>query len=273
MMKYLLFITLGLWLSPVADFKPNPVPKPRHQFIVVCHRGSHVDFPENTLEADAQAIKDGADYIEIDLRTTKDGEFVNMHDATVNRTTDGTGSIRDLTLAQLQLLKVNVKSKPVDGTYRIPTFKQILALCKNKIYIYLDFKDADPELAYQLIKQYGMEKQFLVYVSGAENFKGWRKTAPKMPLMVSMPDSVKDVKTMSGFIDQLRPDVLDGNYKQYTREMVEFAESKGIKVWPDAQSPFENTKTWDDALGRGLKGVQTDHPAALIGYLKEKGLR
>ena len=76
-----------------------------------------------------------------------------------------------------------------------------------------------------------------------------------------------------GPIGQRRPDVLDGNYKQYTREMVEFAESKGVTVWPDAQSPFEDTKTWDDALARGLKGIQSDHPAALISYLKEKGLR
>lgn len=272
-MKYILFIAIGLGLSSFTDNKPNPVPRQKHSFIVVCHRGSHLNFPENTLEADAQAIKDGADYIEIDLRTTKDGELVNMHDATVNRTTDGTGLVRDLTLAQLQQLKVNLKSKPVEGTYRIPTFKQILELCKDKIYIYLDFKDADPVLAYSFIRKYGMEKQFLVYVSGKANFDGWRKAAPKMPLMVSMPDSVKDVKTMSGFIDKLHPDVLDGNFQQYTKEMVDFAEGKGIRVWPDAQGPFENTKTWDDALARGLKGVQTDHPAALIAYLKEKGLR
>ena len=272
-MKYLLLITIALGLSSAVAIKPNPVPKPQHQFIVICHRGSHVYFPENTLEADAQAIKDGADYIEIDLRTTKDNEFVSMHDATVNRTSNGTGLVRDMTLAQLQQLELNVKSKPVEGTYRIPTFKQILELCKNKIYIYLDFKDADPKLAYQFIKQYGMEKQFLVYVSNAAQFKGWREAAPQMPPMVSMPDSVKDVKTMSGFIDQMHPDILDGNYKQYTKEMVAFAESKGVTAWPDAESPFETTKTWDDVLARGLKGIQTDHPAALIGYLKEKGLR
>ena len=272
-MKYLLWITIGLGLISADSFQPNPVPKPKHQFVVVSHRSSHIYYPENTLEASAQAIKDGADYIEIDLRTTKDGELVNMHDATVNRTTDGTGLVRDMTLAQLQQLKLNVKSKPVEGTYRIPTFKQILELCRNKIYIYLDFKDADPALAYQMIKQYGMEKQILVYVSGKTQFEGWRKAAPKMPLMVSMPDSVKDVKTIAGFIGQLQPDVLDGNYKQYTKEMIEFAESKGIRVWPDCQSPFENSKTWDDVIARGLKGVQTDHPADLINYLKEKGLR
>lgn len=256
-----------------AVFAQNAPPVPRHKFIVACHRGNHVYYPENTLEADAAAIKADADYIEIDLRTTKDGQLVSMHDGSVDRMTDGKGLIKDLTLAQLQQLQVNVKSKPVEGTYRIPTFKQILELCKDKIYIYIDFKDADPTQTLEMLKQYSMEKQVLVYINKPEQFTGWRKVDPTMPLMVSLPDKVNDVNGLKAFLDEVHPDILDGDYNQYTKDMVDYATSRGVTVWPDAESPLENMKTWDDAVARGLKGIQTDHPAALIEYLKGKGLR
>src|ERR1700744_3035163 len=75
---------------------PAPLPAPRHAFTVVCHRGNHTHAPENTLTAFENAIKAGADYVEIDLRTTVDSQLVIMHDATVNRLTNGTGLIKDM---------------------------------------------------------------------------------------------------------------------------------------------------------------------------------
>src|SRR5580658_3936942 len=78
--------------APVANGQTlAPLPAPRHAFTVVCHRGDHTHAPENTLAAFANAIKAGADYVEIDLRTTVDSQLVIMHDATVNRMTGGSG--------------------------------------------------------------------------------------------------------------------------------------------------------------------------------------
>jgi glycerophosphoryl diester phosphodiesterase len=196
-----------------------------------------------------------------------------MHDGGVNRMTNGQGLIKDLTLASLQELKVKSRDTMDTQTYRIPTFREILQLCKNKINIYLDFKAADPAQAYAMIKQYGMEKQVLVYINSAQQFTGWRKAAPKMPLMLSLPDSVKTVSAMETFINKYHVDILDGSYKQYDAEMVKFAESQHVPVWPDIQSAGEGPADWDQALAKGLSGLQTDHPAALVKYLKGKGLR
>src|SRR5260370_483413 len=102
----LVFIGVLFWQD---GNQPNPVPKPRHRFTVVCHRGNHVAYPENSMAAYEEAIKVDADYIEIDLRTTKDGQLISMHDATVNRMTDGTGAVKDLTFAEIEKLKVSVK--------------------------------------------------------------------------------------------------------------------------------------------------------------------
>jgi glycerophosphoryl diester phosphodiesterase len=65
----------------VPALQLNPMPAPRHPYIVVAHRGDHEHAPENTLAAFANAIKAGVDYVEIDLRTTVDSQLVIMHDA------------------------------------------------------------------------------------------------------------------------------------------------------------------------------------------------
>ena len=272
-MKSIYIAAALLLLLPFANYAQNPAPKARHKYIVVAHRGDHTVYPENTLEGYAATIKDGADYIEIDLRTTSDGKLVSMHDASVNRMTESKGLIKDLTLQQVEELKVRVKSKPDTATYRIPTFRQILELCQDKIYIYIDFKEADAAATLALLKEYHMEKQVLVYINKASQITDWRKTDPTMPLMLSTPDSVKEPVAMKKFIDTYHPDILDGNYNTYTHDMLEFAASVNIPVWPDAQSPLEGPLVWDKAIALGLKGLQTDNPPALIKYLEGKGLR
>ncbi|EHQ25874.1 glycerophosphoryl diester phosphodiesterase [Mucilaginibacter paludis DSM 18603] len=253
------------------NYTANPIPAPRHRFTVIAHRGDHVLFPENTLAAYEQAIKHGADYVEIDLRTTKDGELVSLHDARIDRMTNDTGMVKNKMLADIEKLSIKTKDKTLN--LHIPTFKQILALCKNKIYIYIDFKEADPAVVYPLLKQYGMEKQVLVYINKPEQFTQWRAVAPQMPLMLSLPDDVKDSVTLMRFMDQYHPDVLDGDFKQYNNELVAWAKKHHLPAWPDGQSGAEGPEVWDMAVARGLTGLQTDHPEAFINYLTQKGLR
>ncbi|HAL82717.1 MAG TPA: glycerophosphodiester phosphodiesterase [Mucilaginibacter sp.] len=272
-MKFTTIIPVLLFTLFNTAYQPNPVPKAKHKFIVIAHRGDHTIYPENTLKAYEQAIKNGADYIEIDLRTTSDGKLVSMHDGSVNRMTDGKGLIKDLTLEQIENLKVSVKNKPDTATYRVPTFEQILKLCRNKIHIYIDFKDAGAAATYTMLKQYHMEKQVLVYINAPSQLTDWRKSVRQMPLMLSLPDSVKDTESMRKFIDEYRPDVLDGSYDDYNNQMVAFANTIGVPAWPDAQGHGEGPQVWDKAIAMGLKGLQTDNPPALVKYLEQKGLR
>lgn len=258
-------------LGPEQDYLPNPVPVPRHQFTVIAHRGDHVSLPENTLAAYEQAIEDGADYVEIDLRTTKDGELLSMHNDQVDRTTNGKGLVKDLLWADIEKLTVNGSDD--SKKMKIPSFKEILSLCKNRIYIYIDFKAADPAAVMPLLKQYGMEKQVLVYINSAEQFKAWRKAGPEIPLMLSLPKEVKDSAGLSHFINTFQPDLLDGDFRQYHPQLVAAAESRHIPVWPDGQSKTEGPGVWDQVLQKGLSGLQTDHPRELISYLQHKGLR
>src|SRR5580704_12585539 len=174
-----------------AQFGAN-IPKSTHPFIVVAHRGNHTRAPENTMSAFEHAIKAGVDYIEIDLRTTFDSQLIIMHDASVDRMTNGKGFVKDMTLETIRKLKVKDKMHPEWGEFDIPLFKEVLALCRGRMNIYLDFKNASPATAFKEIMEYGMGKNVVVYINEEKQYYDWRKTAPGMPLMISLPKGVTD---------------------------------------------------------------------------------
>lgn len=95
---------------------------------VCAHRGDNHEAPENTLPAFALAIEQGAHQIEFDLRTTRDGYLVVLHDPTVDRTTDGAGAVADLSLAEVRALDAGGWKDPRYAGTRVPTFEEVLAL-------------------------------------------------------------------------------------------------------------------------------------------------
>ena len=252
--------------------QPNPLPKLRHSFIVIAHRGDHTAAPENTLMAYQNAITNDVDFVEIDLRTTRDSQLVSMHDAYLTRMTGVNMQVKDITLDSLRNLKVRNSIHPEWGLHNVPTFTEVLQLCKGKIGIYLDFKNASVGTTYRYILSAGMEKEIIVYINEPQQFIDWRKVAPKMPLMISLPKAITTALQMDSLLQKYPVDILDGNYIDYTTTTVAAAKQRGILIWPDIQSTNE-TNNWEKAITIGLTGLQTDHPKALIDFLKEKGIR
>ena len=91
---------------------------------VIAHRGEHIECPENTLPAIQKAIDLGCDWVEIDVRTTRDGHFVLMHNGRVDATTDGLGAVADLTLAAVKALDAGARKAKYRGT-RVPTLDEL----------------------------------------------------------------------------------------------------------------------------------------------------
>ncbi len=266
----LLILFIHFNIQGQQDMAPLPISK--NKFIVIAHRGNHVSAPENTLKAYENAIAVGADYIEIDLRTTKDSALIIMHDGTIDRMTNGKGKIKDLTLSELTTFQVEEKSKPEWGKYHIPKLEDVLKLVKNKINIYLDFKDADVLKTYQMLLKYGVEKQVVVYINFPVQAKKWMEIAPEIPLIVSFPGNIQDSSSLANFLKQYPVSVLDGSYKEYNISMVRAAQKNKTMVWPDIQDSRES-EFWEEAIGLRVDGLQSDHPEALIQFLKNKGIR
>lgn len=101
--------------------------------IVTSHRGAGFLEPENTLRAIRRAIALGADQVEIDVQLTRDGHLVLMHDATVDRTTNGTGKVADLTIAEIRQLDAGHGEQ-------VPTLEEVLALADGKITPQIELK-------------------------------------------------------------------------------------------------------------------------------------
>ena len=149
---------------------------PREKVYIVAHRantraGINQRLPENSLEIIEVAIESGVvDMVELDVRPTKDGVLVLMHDATVNRTTNGKGNVSDLTYAQIQQLDMNRENDNVTTGIKVPTLKEVFELCKGKMFINLDIhgkKVPVGQLA-ALIKECGMTDQVMIYSSKEE---------------------------------------------------------------------------------------------------------
>ena len=107
----------------------------------VAHRGASGNYPENTLLAFQKALEIGVDEIELDLYLTKDDHLVIMHDSTVDRTTDGTGAISDLTLAEIKALDAGgVFGEQFRGE-RVPTWEEALELVQGKVGLNVHLKE------------------------------------------------------------------------------------------------------------------------------------
>ncbi|CAH0416570.1 glycerophosphodiester phosphodiesterase [Periweissella fabaria] len=95
---------------------------------IFAHRGSKGTHPENTLSAFREAVRVGSDGIELDVQLSKDGQLVVIHDETINRTTDGTGTVGDMTVKELQEYDAGSWFSMEYATEKIPTFTEVLDL-------------------------------------------------------------------------------------------------------------------------------------------------
>ena len=137
------------------------------QVQVYAHRGASAYAPENTLPAFALAMEQGADGIELDIHLTKDGELVVIHDEKVDRTTNGTGLVKDYTLAELRGLCADNGMEGFSEA-RIPTLREVLALVKpSDMMVNIEIKtgilwyDGIEEKALRLVQDMGMQDRVI----------------------------------------------------------------------------------------------------------------
>lgn len=133
----------------------QPAVKSTHEKTVdlIAHRGANNVAPEHTITAYKKAIQLGADFIEIDLRMTKDGHLVAIHDETVDRTTDGKGAVSSYTLEELQKLDAGVTFGEEFKGEKIPTIEEIIDQFDDstKYYIETRLVDKQPIMEEKLI--------------------------------------------------------------------------------------------------------------------------
>jgi len=258
------FLAIVVSIAGCSTKKTLPIKPPKHGSVyVVAHRGAHLTIPENTIPAYKKAIEMGVDFVEIDVRMTKDHHFVSCHgeDASHYTGDDKPEEISEWTLAEVRALDVGSRIGPQWKGTQIPTFEEILDLVKGKCGIYLDLKNAPVAPLVKMIQAHGMEHDVLWYAYHDSDFVNIRKLCPEC---IIMPDPGPE-KNLAGLIEKFHPDVIASTWKHLSASFVKTCHKVNAIVIVDDGGP----KTWDDILKWGTDGIQTNEPEKLIARLEK----
>ncbi|TDL67590.1 glycerophosphodiester phosphodiesterase [Rhodococcus qingshengii] len=231
----------------------------------VAHRGATGYAPENTIAAFDKGVEMKADYIEIDVQRSKDGELVIIHDTKVDRTTDGTGSVKDLTFEQLRSLDAGSwKGEEFKGE-KIPTFDEILDRYHGKVGILIELKA--PELypgievqVAQKLKERNLDKpqneKIIIQSFNFESMKITNSLLPKVPIGVLTSNRAhtteQALKEFATYADYFNP-----SYGIVSKELVDQVHALGMKIqsWT-----VRSQEAADFLLEMNVDGIITDYP-------------
>ena len=262
--------------------------------VVVSHRGDWRNYPENSLPAIESVIRMGVDMMELDVKKTKDGVLVLMHDGTLDRTTTGYGKVSDYTYEEI--LRFNLKRGhgiDIPGL-KVPTLRQALEVCKDRITVNVDqgYEYYDEVLA--VAEELGVTDQILI--KGGYPWPDVQKKLAQHPHNLMYMPVVGNVQggesdQFKSYITAKKPQMayelcfneLNDNVKDAARKVL----ASGSKVWVntiwgslcgehDDDKAFEAVdpdSVYGPILDLGTSIIQTDRPEFLIRYLEEKGRR
>jgi glycerophosphoryl diester phosphodiesterase len=222
------------------------------------HRGANRYAPENTLPAIRTSVALGADYIEIDIRTTKDGRLYLLHDRTANRTTDGTGAFAEMTAEAVATLDAGAWfGKSFAGTH-VPTLDEALTALGDTSAAYLDAKEIAPEVLLAAIKKYKLLERSVVYQSPdyLAKLRALEPTVRTLPPLGSADDFEK--------VAAANPFGVDARWSALSRDLIARCHATGIRVFSDAIGLNETLEQYRQAMDWGIDVIQTDHPLRVL---------
>lgn len=260
------------------------------RILVHGHRGARAVYPENTLPAFTYAIQAGADFLEMDVAVTKDDVLVVSHDPQINPaicTGPHTGvAIRSLTLAELRQYDCGAlknarfpKQQPVPGT-RIPTLDEVLDLSSRGNFqfnietkSYPDHPEFTPppdvfaRMLLDVIRKHKLESRVIVQSFDFRTLHAMKRMAPEIRRAALWEDKLRSFVAIAG---EAEASIISPEFVLVTQEHVKAAHAAGLEVVPwTANTPAD----WQRLIDAGVDAIISDDPAALIAYLKLKGLR
>lgn len=286
----IVFLVFGCWgLLYILPFSKSTI----HPYfdqdnpLVIAHQGGEHLAPSNTLASFEQAMELGVDVIEFDIHMTKDGHLVSIHDDTVDRTTNGSGKVNDLTLKEVQSLDAGTYFKDLNGEYSykdegvfIPTVEQIFEAIPNMRWN-IEIKDTNDPVLYkeisiklwETIKNYQLEDQVLIVsfdqdiidiVTKISNDKalvsGGRGEITKFVILHKL--------FLNGLyqpkVDAFQIPIKEGIINLADRKLIRGASKRGIDIhyWT-----INDEETMKRLIDLGATGIITDRPDIMLNLL------
>ena len=238
----------GFLAAQRAEAIRKDVLNPRlDKVLVVAHRGNWSIAPENSLAAIDSAIRMKVDIVEIDIRKTKDGQLVLMHDDTVDRTTNGTGKVKDKTLAEIKQLRLKDKDGRLTE-HTVPTLEEALLTAKGQIMVNLDKVIYMPVVTIDEEKSMKVVEDYMEQLHPVAFELCYRNVASPVPAQMERRLAGKSLI----WYNTLWASLAGGHDDEAARKD------------PDASYGYLINKL-------GARILQTDSPAFMLDYLRSKG--
>lgn len=257
--------------------------------LVIAHRGCWGPAPENSLAALATCMEIGADGLELDVHHTKDGVAVLLHDETVDRTTDGSGRIDNLSWAEVSKLRLRQghggPSAPLTDE-RVPTLAGFLDAARNRVAIVFDVKDGTQAKIFAAVREARMQRQAIFFYECSndrllDKVASFRDQVIMFPIMFerdgplgsalrrcrSNPAGLAHVKYQhQEWLDAATPTLRASDTRLWVATM--FAED--VAGADDRAALREAPAVWGRHISSGAVVIMTDQPRALIQYLRNR---
>ena len=224
--------------------------------MVIAHRGASADAPENTLAAMEQAIADGADWVELDVQETRDGEVVVIHDSDLKKIGGSGLKVFESSLAELQSVDIGSWKDPSFSDQRVPTLQQVLALCKDRINIiielkYYGYEEQLEERVANLVEAAGMQDQIIVMSLSYPGIKKMKSLRPQWSVGLLASVAIGD-------ITRLEADFFAINATFVSRAFIKHVhkQNRKVLVWT-VNDPISMSAM----MSKGADGIITDKPA------------
>ncbi|MFC4322784.1 glycerophosphodiester phosphodiesterase [Litchfieldia salsa] len=268
-----------LQLIPVNKQRETTFNKSNETPLVIAHRGGAGIAPENTLYAFKMAERLGVDAIELDVRMSKDKELIVIHDETVDRTTDGTGLVSNLTLDQLKEFDAGYRLKMEKRGYpfrnrgiQIPTLEEVFQEIKHTSFV-IEIKDTNPKVekkVAKLIKKYKLKKKVIVGSFNDESIKRFaNSTEGKVPIGTGAETLKFYVFLHKLHLDRIYPlkrnavqiPVKAGHIDLATERLVNTMRERNIAIhyWT-----INDEKTMKELIKLNVDGIITDFPNKML---------
>ncbi|HZD11780.1 MAG TPA: glycerophosphodiester phosphodiesterase [Candidatus Binatia bacterium] len=273
------YLTLAAMSQPRPD---HPFFADRPDVLVIAHQGGERLWPSNTMYAFERAVAMGVDVLEMDVHSSVDGVLVVSHDETVDRLTDGSGTIKEMSFADLQALDAGYRWTDDDGAtfpYRgagaqIPALEEVFEAFPDML-MNIEIKQAEPPIVEpfcELIRRYDKQDQVLVGSFHAETMVDFRRTCSEVATSGTEPEIRPFFVLNTLFLGAVyRPPAeafqvpeYSGNLHVVTRRFVEGAQRHNVDVhvWT-----VNETADMERMLDLGVDGIITDRPDRLMEVL------
>lgn len=228
------------------------------------HRGAAGTHPENTMVSFHRAVELGAHGVEFDVHRTMDGQLVVIHDAAVDRTTNGSGLVMAMSLAEIQALDAGVKKGAEYAGERVPTLRALIRETPPELFLFLELKAGSvhypgiEEEILAVLREEGAMNRVQISSFDHQGLKRIHQLEPGLPLGMLFASNLLDPVALAR---EIGCDAIHPPWEWVTEEMVEKAHAAGLKVntWT-VNHPF--------AIARvkhlGVDGIMSDFPDRLL---------